>query len=180
MHRKLDMYYMTVNPDPKKIATGHKAYSNLEARKQRDLIMKYINKASRWCKKKMGISKIHFELTNQKRVHAHFSLLATSLDVQRFQVFLNECLGNTRYSPEICVHFMHHSDWRPKVNPATEKPYKSWDEYCNKENVFEPTGVLCQCVICLYERNDKVISKKVEYGDIVLEMDDMFDDDESL
>lgn len=171
MTDKSETYYVTVSPNPRRIFGGRSYAAAIDTR-QRALIMKAINNAARWCRKPMEISMIHFEYNKKMMIHAHFKVAGSQRVVQRFQKFVNTGLGNEKLAPEIAVHLCHWSQWVPKTNPLTGERFKSWLEYCNKENVLPPLMVSCMCVTCKYERNDAIITRKVEEGDITLPMDD--------
>lgn len=160
---------MTVSPNPRRVHNRTR-YDALSDVRQKEVIMKALNKALDWCKYP-GQSTVHFEYNKRLMLHCHFAIQLPLRKVKAFQVYVSGQLGSDRLSPDICVNMCPELQWVPKKNPVTGVPYESWEEYCNKENVLNPVELKCKCIKCLVETDKRVI-KKQDTGEIVLTFPD--------
>lgn len=159
-------YYVTINPDPGRLHNG-KRYDNRPYVHQIALIRKYVNQCIRWCKYRHAMT-MYFEATKRCNIHTHFTLHLTEYAMKSFQVNISNKLGNSRLAPDICCHNCPENAWVPKVNPDTEKPYESWDEYCTKGYLASNEPV-CTCLPCKVIQDRARIKKDLEYGKIIYE-----------
>lgn len=164
LSKDVHTYYVTINPDPGRMHNG-KRYDNREYVHQIGLIRKYVNQSIRWCKYQHDVM-MYFESTKRNNIHTHFTLHLTEHKMKSFQVNISNKLGSTRLAPDICCHTCPASAWIPKVNPDTNKPFESWDEYCQKGYLSSASPV-CTCLPCQIEQDKAIIMKSLECGRIV-------------
>lgn len=160
------MVYMTVNPCPAKLHMGQR-YDLYDHDRQRGIIHRTLLKALKWCEYDTEEIPVYYELTKKLNVHAHFKVTIDSRGLKDMQNYIAKALGNPRLSPDICCHFCPEACWKPKINPDTEKPYESWDEYCNKDYIHKGF-ISCQCLNCKITTGDTRTIKKIEHGELVL------------
>lgn len=166
-------HYVTISPAPRKLHNGL-AYGCMSDIQQRNIIMKAINSILMWHNHKQPW--IHFEYNKKFQLHVHFSLELPCDNkglriIKLFQSGLARVLGARNLSPDISINMCPVELWKPKVNPATEKPYASWEEYCNKENILPPKKVQCTCIECKLQYEARTI-RMLETGQITLDNED--------
>lgn len=162
---KIYTWYMTISPAPRKMH-GSRAYQACQDVRQKEIIMKAIDGAKLWHNAEYK-PLVHFEYNKRLQVHCHFQMAGTQRELRQFQVNINDRLGSMKLSPDICCNACYELQWIPKDNPDTGKPYATWEEYCNKENILPPQLVRCHCTPCKLEYDKRTISKETR-GEIII------------